>query len=159
MPYKNAPVQSLNQSLSSSKPSQTSVNNTLPPLLPTPRGLPNYYTPAYKPPQDRGILPPPRTNYPRPEGSTTIRNTTREERDDRRKQGLCMWCGVKYTLTHNCVKSQLYQLLIEDQEGKEEDLEVFFNCLDTMEESVVKEEKKGTLHAISLQALWGNETY
>ena len=42
---------------------------------------------------------------------------TREEGDDHRRKGLCMWCEAKYVPGHNCVKSQLYQLLVEDTKG------------------------------------------
>ncbi|OMP03526.1 Retrotransposon gag protein [Corchorus olitorius] len=34
--------------------------------------------------------------------SKTPRIPSREERDNRRKQGLCMWCGVKYSPGHRC---------------------------------------------------------
>lgn len=33
--------------------------------------------------------------------------------EDRKRKGLCFWCGLKYTHRHKCVKSQLYQFMVE----------------------------------------------
>ena len=80
--------------------------------------------------------------------------TTREERDDRRRKGLCMWCKVKYVLGHNCVKSQLYQLLVEDTEGDSQEGEEFLDCEDQLEE--LKEEANDSQKpVISLHAMLG----
>ena len=46
---------------------------------------------------------------------------TREENDERRRKSLCMWCGQRYTAIHN-----------------EEDPEVFFDYVDTLEEPTIK---------------------
>lgn len=35
------------------------------------------------------------------------------ELEDRRKKGLCFWCGLKYSPGHKCSKSQVYQLVVE----------------------------------------------
>ena len=68
-----------------------------------------------------------------------------------------MWCGVKWAANHACVKSQLYQLLINNKDSNEEEPEVFSDCVEHIEEMVNKEEEGATLHTISLQAYWGTE--
>ena len=83
---------------------------------------------------------------------------TREERDERRRKGLCMWCGQRYTATHNCVKSQLYQLLTDSMECNEEDTEVISDCVDNMDDPTSKGDEVATLHTISLQAYWGTDS-
>ncbi|OMO78678.1 hypothetical protein COLO4_24687 [Corchorus olitorius] len=57
---------------------------------------------------------------------------TKVERDERKKQGLCMWCATKYTPGHRCgVKAQLYQMFLEEstdgsyeQEGSNDSIEL-----------------------------------
>ncbi|KAG8489420.1 hypothetical protein CXB51_017837 [Gossypium anomalum] len=45
--------------------------------------------------------------------STPSKSLPQVELEDRRKKGLCFWCGSKYSLGHKCSKSLLYQLIIE----------------------------------------------
>ena len=68
-----------------------------------------------------------------------------------------MWCAINFTPNHNCVKSQLYHILMEDMKGNEDDIEIFSDCVDSMEELVLKGNDSATLHTISLQALLGAE--
>ena len=70
-----------------------------------------------------------------------------------------MWYGVKYTREHNCVRSKLYQLLVEDTVEKEVEFEEFADCVDTMELMGGNGKDVGTLHAISLHALVGTEDH
>ena len=70
-----------------------------------------------------------------------------------------MWCDLKYSPTHRCVRSQLYQIFMEDLKGNTDEPEVFSKCVDSLEELAVKGEEVTTLHTISLQALWGTENY
>ncbi|KAK5783907.1 hypothetical protein PVK06_038424 [Gossypium arboreum] len=54
---------------------------------------------------------------------------------ERKQNGLCFWCGVKYHAGHKRVKGQLYQLLLEshsDGEGKD-----FRECSDQSNCSVI----------------------
>ena len=48
-----------------------------------------------------------------PSNSKLLKAPTREEKDERRRKGLCMWFGVKFVACHCCVRSQLYQLLVD----------------------------------------------
>ena len=59
----------------------------------------------------------------------------REKRDDRRKKGLCMWCGIKFSPSHACIRSQLYHLLVADTGDTEEELEEFVDCDETPEDN------------------------
>ncbi|OMO94833.1 Retrotransposon gag protein [Corchorus olitorius] len=87
----------------------------------------------------------------------TNRNTkmpTREERDDRRKKGSCMWCASKYAPCHKCgVKSNLYQILMEDTGDPTTDSKGLAECLEFDEDtSELTNEKENppiiTLHAV-----------
>lgn len=42
--------------------------------------------------------------------------------EDRRKKVLCFWCAAKYTPSHKCTKSQLYQLVVEPQSDMESEV-------------------------------------
>ncbi|KAK5833593.1 hypothetical protein PVK06_017441 [Gossypium arboreum] len=56
------------------------------------------------------------------------------EIDDMKKKGLCYWYGLKYTLRHNCVRSQLYQMLLDfTSDVEDEDNQDF---LDQLEDNV-----------------------
>ena len=68
-----------------------------------------------------------------------------------------MWCGTKFTLGHTCVKSQFYQILLEDMEDQAGGIEEFTDCVENVEELGVTKEEIGTLHTISLHALLGTE--
>ena len=131
-------------------------HNNLPPLLPTPKIPPNYYTGTSKNIPHTSTTSNSRNTYTKPEFVMSTRSPTREERDDRRRRGLCMWCGVKFTPGHSCPRSQLYQLLVEDCDSNEEP-EIFSDCVETMEENVGKGEEMVTIHTISVQALLGSE--
>ena len=67
-----------------------------------------------------------------------------------------MWCGVKYTFGHTCVKSQLYQLLVEERDDNPQEREVFVDCVETLEDT--KEGKKEDHQpVISLHAIFGTK--
>ena len=65
-----------------------------------------------------------------------------------------MWCGVKYTYGHSCVKSQLYQILLEDNEDSNQEEEVFTDCVETMEDTLQVRDDSQQL-VISLHAMLG----
>lgn len=53
-----------------------------------------------------------------------------------KQKRLCFWCGAKYHVGHKCVKSNLYQILLEpqsDREGK-----YFQECVEQLEDHVLK---------------------
>ena len=83
------------------------------------------------------------------------RTSTREEMDDKRKMGLCMWCGVKYTFGHKCVRSKVYLLLVEESDELLQEVEGATNCMDKVEE-VLKDDVGECLKlVISLYAFLG----
>ena len=43
-----------------------------------------------------------------------------------------MWCSVKYTPGHTCVKSQLYQILVEKADDSMQEGDVFADCAETL---------------------------
>ena len=100
------------------KPPFYNTNRSLPRLLPTSKFAPNtntnYQKPFYPP------IPKPPNIKPEPNATKTSKPPTREERDERRRKGLCMWCGLKFGPGHTCFRSQLYQLLVEEPGGKTE---------------------------------------
>ena len=142
------PNQNYSPSPISLNESTYTYNQKLPPLLPTPRMNSNPYTNT----TNTNPKPP----FIKTENPNYNKNLTREERDERRKNGLCMWCGVKYIRDHNCVRSKLYQLLVEETGEKKAEFEEFTDCLKTME---TNGEDAGTLHAISLHTLVGTEDH
>ncbi|XP_012453555.1 uncharacterized protein LOC105775598 [Gossypium raimondii] len=71
---------------------------------------------------------------------------------ERKQKGLCFWCGVKYHAGHKCMRSQLYQVLLEPHSDGE--IEEFQECSDKLEENGVDEEGL-TSPTISLNALTG----
>ena len=147
IPYKN-PIQSSPQYPILQPPPRTD----LPPLLPNPRGLFVSQTQTKYTPPNSTIKP--YNRKPKFNPSKGGKMPTREERDDRRRKGLCMWCGAKYVLGHSCVKSQLYQLLVDDTEGDPQERDEFLDCLDQLEE--VKEEgSESQKPVISLHAMLG----
>ena len=65
-----------------------------------------------------------------------------------------MWCGVKYTYGHTCVKSQLYQMLVEEADDNSPEGEVFADCVETLEDNKDgKEEDQQPV--ISLHGIFG----
>ena len=97
--------------------------------------------------------------YSKPDinSSKITKPPTRKERDERRKKGLCMWCGQKFTYGHSCIQSQLYHILVEDTGKREGDTEEFLDCVDNMEEMGQKEDVDDHHPTISLHALLGTE--
>ena len=100
IPYKTPPptppnITTTNQSW---KPSQ------LPPLLPTPT-IPPQSSSSNNP---KLSINTPIKSINSATASNTSRNTsfpTRQEKEERRRKGLCMWCGAKYSSNHSCVKT------------------------------------------------------
>ena len=76
----------------------------------------------------------------------------------KRKNGLCIWCGVKFVKGHYYLKSQLYQLLVENGNEGEEDTELFMDCEDHPDESG-HNKKEEPIPVISLHALIGITGY
>ncbi|KAH1072510.1 hypothetical protein J1N35_024838 [Gossypium stocksii] len=69
---------------------------------------------------------------------------------ERKQKGLCFWCGAKYQAGHKCVKSQLYQFLLEPlSDGEAEDFQEYS---DKLEEGVLEDESAKSL-VISLHVL------
>ena len=83
-----------------------------------------------------------------------IKIPTRQERDKRRKNGLCMWCGIKFTKGHQCLKSQLYHMLLEIDHDSDEDNDLFLDCEEPLGVASVVP-KEDDRPAISLHALIG----
>ena len=83
---------------------------------------------------------------------------TRQERDERRRRGLCMWCGVKFNSTHSCLKSKLHHMLVDCNDDKEEADDLFLDCEETSEEGVVVQKEEDS-PVISLHALFGTTGY
>lgn len=82
-------------------------------------------------------------------GSKTISPALMAER---KQKGLCFWGGAKYHAGHKCVKSQLYQFLLEPSAESEAD--EFQECSDNLEE--MRNEDGGPKSpTISLHALTG----
>ena len=129
-----------------------SNTNHQPPLLPTPKLPTITYQNQSKPYASNTS----KTPYPKPDISKTSKVPTQEEKDERRRKGLCVWCGVKYVFGHRCFRSQLYQLLVEDIDDKEGEAEEFIDCSDSMEELG---QNVGDQPTISLHALIGTNDY
>ena len=68
------------------------------------------------------------------------------------KNGLCMWCGVKFTGGHRSFKSRLYHILVDYSNESMEDNDQFLDCIDHVEGvEDVEGEEDGPV--ISLHAL------
>ena len=128
-------------------------NKQLPPLLPTPKTPINPYYNTSRP----NTYNFPKPQVTKPETQKVNPSPTREEKEERRRKGLCVWCGVKFTFGHKCVRSQLYQLLMEDMDDKEGEVEEFVDCRENIKELGATKEDTGALHTISLHALVGTE--
>ncbi|KAG8495472.1 hypothetical protein CXB51_013116 [Gossypium anomalum] len=70
----------------------------------------------------------------------------------RKQKGLCFWCRAKYQAGHKCVRSQLYQVLLDPLSDSE--AEEFQECSDKLDENVSDEEASKS-PVISLHALTG----
>ena len=78
---------------------------------------------------------------------------------ERKKKGICLWCGVKYIAGHQCLKSQLYHMLVESELGNEADIEEFSDCVDSLEELGSSQASELDKPIISLHALFGTASY
>ena len=43
-----------------------------------------------------------------------------------------MFCGLKFVQGHRCIKSQLYQILVEDIDDLDREPEKFQDCVETI---------------------------
>ena len=136
-PYRNSPVTNMNpyQSQPITKPNLPLHHNLQPALLPTSK-LPTLTYRNQSQPYNTNTN---KTQYPKNDTTKNSKGPTMEEKNERRRKGLCMWCGSKYVYGHQCFKSQLYHLLVDSDE-KEGELEEFADCMDFMEEGVGKED-------------------
>ncbi|KAL4334964.1 hypothetical protein GQ457_07G040680 [Hibiscus cannabinus] len=82
---------------------------------------------------------------------------TAAELEEKKRKGLCFWCPAKYTPGHKCTRSQLYQLLMEGNEGEGE-LEEFVDCEEKLDVDV-QDTSGAEIHVLSLQAMWGSTGY
>ncbi|OMO81357.1 Retrotransposon gag protein [Corchorus olitorius] len=145
----------------------TDTGQTYSPVFFPIAGNSNAYT-TYHPPKK---LPPlvsttpttPMITYPKSTSSSSKSHSpsspkipNREERDARRKQGLCMWCGVKFSPGHKCgVKAQLYQLFLEETYEPTVDTDESSDSTDIIEEAVLPTKADGSNPIITLHALLG----
>ena len=152
IPYKNPPSAPPNPS---STPSPIR-NQNLPPLLPTPNlpqlPSPIQFTKNYQP--SRATAP----NQPY-NANKTNKFPTRQERDERRRNGLCMWCRVKFVGGHRCLRSQLYHMLLESETSTEADVEEFSDCVESLEDLSSAQQGEGDKAVVSLHALVGIDGY
>ena len=157
LPYKtpNTTVSPYSHTSYQAKPQPYIPPQPLPPLLSTPKPNSNPYT-NYPKPFTSPITKSTSTK-PEPYNSRLTRGPTREEREDRRRRGLCMFCAQKFVQGHRCIKSQLYQILIDEPEANEGEPEEFLDCVDSLEAGDQKEDKDGLKPTISLHALMGTE--
>ncbi|OMO52671.1 Retrotransposon gag protein [Corchorus olitorius] len=80
---------------------------------------------------------------------------TRVERDEHKKQGLCMWCAAKYAPGHKCgVKAQLYQMFLEGTIEPSTD-DSFVDCVEFMDDTAQTGNDAENTPVISLNALLG----
>ncbi|OMO96823.1 Retrotransposon gag protein [Corchorus olitorius] len=78
---------------------------------------------------------------------------TRVERDERKKQGLCMWCAVKYTPGHKCgIKAQLYQMVLE-KTTELSTKESYVDCVEFIDDTTHNVNEAENPPTISLNAL------
>ena len=66
-----------------------------------------------------------------------------------------MWCRVKYTTNHTYMKSQLYQLLMDEGDSGLPNSEEFVDCVESIDELPKKEGDGNLKTVISLHALLG----
>ena len=154
IPYKTPPPAPPNNSTYSQplRPPQ------LPPLLPTPTSSPLLSATTT-----------PKLSINNPIKSMTASSSsksnssssypTRQERDERRKKGLCMWCGQKYSFNHTCVKSQLYHILVDNSLDKDMETDEFMDCVEHMEEMEAAAKEEEVRPVISLHAMLGTNGY
>ncbi|XP_016707913.1 uncharacterized protein [Gossypium hirsutum] len=75
---------------------------------------------------------------------------------ERKQKGLCFWCRAKYHTGHKCMKTQLYQVLLEPHSDGE--TEEFQECSNKLEENGNDEEGPKS-PTISLNALTGMQRH
>ncbi|MBA0757759.1 hypothetical protein Gotri_020826 [Gossypium trilobum] len=73
---------------------------------------------------------------------------------ERKQKGLCFWCEAKYHISHKCIKSQLYQMLLESP--CEEEVEEFQECSNKLDDLSGKGEQPQT-PTLSLHAIKGSQ--
>ncbi|KAA3472231.1 Retrovirus-related Pol polyprotein from transposon 297 family [Gossypium australe] len=91
-----------------------------------------------------------------------FKSLSQAELEDRRRKGLCFWCGLKYSPGHKCSKSQVFQLVIDPtwEQGSDvkssnfEELQDYSDHLELVDQ--VPESLVLSLHA--LQRLQGHTT-
>ena len=66
-----------------------------------------------------------------------------------------MWCGTKFGSGHVCMRSKLYQLLVEEPDDLNAESEEFSDCLETLEGMPSDDFGKNSQLVISLHALLG----
>ena len=137
------------------KPSYSTNSNNLPGLLPKPNLPANPYSNLPRPSTYTHSKAP----YPKPEAVNTkfAKYPTREERDERRKRGLCMWCNQKFVPGHNCIRSQLYHNLVENTDEIRTEQEEFLDCMEEIDDVDRKEGTECYNPTISLHALIGTD--
>ncbi|OMP07518.1 hypothetical protein COLO4_07267 [Corchorus olitorius] len=80
---------------------------------------------------------------------------SKTERDERRKQGLCMWCATKYSPGHHCgVKAQLYQMFLEESAEDSMEQDAHVGSSEFIDDTVPAEDTDSA-PIISLRALLG----
>ena len=90
-----------------------------------------------------------------PSNIALAKASTKEERDERKRKGLCMWCGVKYSYNHSCARSQLYQLLVDDVHEKYAEYADCTSEREVREEPSTDDTNRGLKTVIFLHALLG----
>ena len=148
IPYKNPPQAPPIGHISSTSPIKPS---TLPLLLPTSN------IPMLPAPQNN-VKPYIFSNQKVLMTNKNIKIPTRQERDERRKNGLYMWCGIKFTRGYQCLKSQLYHMLLETDHDSDEDNDLFLDCEEPLGVAGVVPKEDDRL-VISLHALIGTVGY
>lgn len=70
-----------------------------------------------------------------------------------------MWCEIKFTLGHRCVKAQLYQIFTEEREDNNNDTKKLYDYVNNLEEIEEEDHELQNRHAISPHALIGVKGY
>ncbi|KAA3452986.1 Transposon Ty3-G Gag-Pol polyprotein [Gossypium australe] len=88
------------------------------------------------------------------------KSLSQAELEDRRKKGLCFWCGSKYSPGHKCSKSQVFQLVIEPtwEPGSELKESIVDELQDCSEQFELGEQSPGS-PVLSLHALQGLQSH
>lgn len=94
----------------------------------------------------------------KPNSGHPFKSLSQAELEDRRKKGLCFWCGLKYSPGHKCTKSQLYQLVVDPSWDNEPEIhspsqDEFQDCVEQLDLTEVSSGNAPPV--LSLQALQG----